>query len=186
MKVWKCTSRELLKAIFCHQKRMNNDKLCMKFSSTPILACISPSIPYFKINTLFFCWFLFFKEISTPRSRSAKWQTRIVLITTLVLQHFSENLFPPLAEGGISAVGSKTLSTLFLESTSHTFFETFGEYFKKTLIGPSHFISVWAIYSRLGPKMGHCTLDWTQDLVHIVLAIYSRVFSEFLKDYVGL
>ena len=186
MKVWKWTSRELLKAIFCHQKRMTNDRLCMKFSSTPILACISPSILYFKINTPFFCWFLFFKEISTPRSRSAKWQTRIVLITTLVLQHFSENLFPPLAEGGIFSSWIQNLVYIVFRIHFTCFFETFGEYFKKTLIGPSHFISVWAIYSRLSPKMGHSTLDWTQDLVHIVLAIYSRVFSEFFKDYVGL
>ena len=144
MKGWKCTSRELLKAIFCHQKRMNNDRVCMKFSSTPILACINPSIPYFKINTPFFCWFLFFKEISTPRSRSAKWQTRIVLITTLVLQHFSENLFPPLAEGGISAVGSKTLSTLFLGSTSNTFLKLLVNTLKKLLLAP-------AILSQFGP-----------------------------------
>ena len=31
----KCRSRELLKAIFCHQKNKKADRLCMKFSSTP-------------------------------------------------------------------------------------------------------------------------------------------------------
>lgn len=46
-----------------HQKNSKKaDKLSMKFSTTLIQVCQCASIPYFKLNTPFFCWPISYKE----------------------------------------------------------------------------------------------------------------------------
>ena len=83
----KCRSKEHLKAnLFCHVKKNKKaDRLCLKFSSilnTTVhqmpQQSISKSIPPHSVVIYF----------STPGSESAKQQTNILSLTTLVLQDY--------------------------------------------------------------------------------------------------
>lgn len=59
-------------SIFLFVTKKKLDRLCMKFSSTPILVCRCTSIPYFKINTPFFLLPLLCQRISQPQGKNQK------------------------------------------------------------------------------------------------------------------
>ena len=51
--------------------------LCMKFSSCPLEVCRGTSIPYFKVNAIIFCCYLYCKEYLNSQ----------VLIAKLINEH---------------------------------------------------------------------------------------------------
>lgn len=51
--------------------------LCMKFSSCPVEVCRGTSIPYFKVNAIIFCCYVYCKEYLNPQ----------VLIAKLINEH---------------------------------------------------------------------------------------------------
>ena len=70
MKGWKYRSRELLKAIFCHQKTIREQTgSALNFLQPSIQVCWGAYIPYFKINTPIFCYLIFFEECLNPQVR---------------------------------------------------------------------------------------------------------------------
>ena len=70
MKGWKYRSRELLKAIFCHQKTIREQTgSALNFLQPTIQVCRGAYIPYFKINTSIFCCLIFFEECFNSQVR---------------------------------------------------------------------------------------------------------------------
>ena len=70
IKGWKYRSRELLKAIFCHQKTIREQTgSTLNFLQSSLQVCWGAYIPYFKINTPIFCYLIFFKKCLNPQVR---------------------------------------------------------------------------------------------------------------------
>ena len=65
-------SRELLKAIFYHQKTKKQTGFARNFLQPLIQVCRGTYIPYFRINATIFCCPLFFEEYLNPQVRINK------------------------------------------------------------------------------------------------------------------